>query len=281
MPWGQLPMGIAVETGVAEVAIPSPLLDRPVGDRGGRIVADRSRALVHIPEVATFAVLGGTRVVVEAARDADPTTVRGWLQSTIQAFALAQRGLFALHANAVDIAGRRVAICGASGAGKSTVVLRLGQRGHAMVADDICPLDPGDGGRVMHQPARRAARVSPETAAALGFDVSGAVASAVDGKLILPAPVAEPGPVDLIVGLVVAQDGGVTRRRLRATHAVAMLQSNAYRVGILQPVWPDEVFDWAAQVASRLPVTVLVRPSGLWTVDEVATAIEEAAVSPG
>ena len=133
----------------------------------------------------------------------------------------------------------------------------------------------------MHHPARRSARVSAQTAAELGIDVSGAIASTAEGKLILPALAAEPGPVASIVALVVADADGVGRRRLRATNAVAVVRTHVYRVGALQRIWPAEVFDWAAQVASRLPVTLVVRPRGVWTVDEVATAIEETAAEAG
>jgi hypothetical protein len=278
---GRLIAGVTVETGAAEVEIRGPLLDRRFPRSGVSMLADRSRALVRIPEVATFAVLGGARVVVEPAAGADPIAVDAWLQGTVQAFAMAQRGLFALHANAADIEGRCVAICGARGVGKSTAVLRLGQRGHAMVADDICPLELGDGGVVTHHPARRSARVSPQTAEALGIDVSGAVESTTEGKVILPAPAAEPGPVESIVALLVRDTETVIRRRLPPSNAVAVLRGNAYREGVIGRIWPAELFQWAAGLASRVPVVLVTRPRERWTVDDVADAIEEAADEAG
>lgn len=275
----QLDPGIAVHFGRADPAIPCPVADLPLGTLG-RFVADRHLALLDIFGVARFAVEHGRNVTVE--RLAGPSSaVDAWLQGSVRAVALAQRGLFALHANTVDIEGTTVAISGPREAGKSTAALRLGQLGHAVIADDIAPLVPADGGAVKHQAVARPPRISPDTAVALGLDVAGAITAPNERKLVLPAPSASPGRVGIVVALRAAATESVTARSLRPAAAVAAIQADAYRLPLLQPVWQSDLFDWAAAIASRVPVVLVTRPTTGWTADAVARIIEQAASERG
>jgi hypothetical protein len=55
---------------------------------------------------------------------------------------------------------------------------------------------------------------------------------------------------------------------------VPALLENVYRVRLLSRLWGPDLLGWAAGLARRLPVWVLTRPAGGWTVDEVASAVE-------
>jgi hypothetical protein len=259
------------------VKVADALLDTRFGD--GRVVASRDEALLRVPRIGTFRVAGG-ETVVEPAPEADEASVTALLESTVRAFALAQRGMFALHAGAVSIGGRAVAVCGDRGAGKSTTVLALAQRGHALLADDVCPLEVSGPG-VVHRPARRATRVAPETAEALGLDLPGASLPGADGKLVFPGAEVEPGPLAGVVVLRVGDGAQVQRESLSGAEAARAVQANVYRVRLLVRVWPAEMFAWAAAVADRLPVSELSRPRSGWTAGAVASAVEDAAYSIG
>ena len=53
-----------------------------------------------------------------------------------------------------------------------------------------------------------------------------------------------------------------------------MVHRHAYRRELLDPVWSADMFEWAAAVADRVPVWLLVRPATGWTVEEVCAAVE-------
>lgn len=76
------------------------------------------------------------------------------------------RGVPALHAGAVAVGGRALAVCGPPRAGKSTTAAALAARGHALVADDVLAL-PLRGGRVQAQPAYPHLRLWPDVVAPL------------------------------------------------------------------------------------------------------------------
>jgi len=278
---GQLPervlqeelLGASVVAGSAAVAIEDPVVDID-GEQVG-FVADRERAVLRIRGVARFAVDRGRHVIVERDPLAMPGMVHAYLNSTVISLLLAQRGCFALHANAVEIAGAAVLIAGASGAGKSTTAARLHQRGCRILADDLSPLDI-DAEGILLRPTDRGFRLWPATAAALGIDVSGARRAVPSSeKLLLDHAPADPAPVRAVVVLAGPHDRPhVESRRVRGAQAVRLVEANGYRSELLRPVWPAELFEWAVEIVSRVPVFLLHRPDHGWSVDEVADAIE-------
>jgi hypothetical protein len=64
--------------------------------------------------------------------------VRLFLLGSAMGMLLHQRGLLPLHANAVEIDGKAVAFMGPSGIGKSTLAAWFHDRGHRVIADDVC-----------------------------------------------------------------------------------------------------------------------------------------------
>jgi hypothetical protein len=71
------------------------------------------------------------------------------------------RGYEALHASAVAIDRRALAIVGASGAGKTTIALELVARGAAFVTDDVLALEPS-GDEVLAHPGAGVANVDAD-----------------------------------------------------------------------------------------------------------------------
>jgi hypothetical protein len=83
-----------------------------------------------------------------------------YLLGPVMALVLRMRGVPALHAGAVAMDGRAVALVGPAGAGKSTTTAALARRGHAVLADDVLALRLA-GGAVLAQPAYPHLRLWP------------------------------------------------------------------------------------------------------------------------
>lgn len=103
------------------------------------------RADLDVEGVARFAVRGGREIIVDALSAAPQRNVRLFLLGSAMGLLLHQRGLFPLHANAVEAEGRAIAVAGPSGAGKSTLAAWFHDHGQRLIADDICVLAPQDG----------------------------------------------------------------------------------------------------------------------------------------
>lgn len=267
-------LGAEVVVGRADLAIDRALLDLHLGRNGCHIVADRRRAVLRLPGIASFAVHNGERVVVELAEGAHATTVDAWLKATVTALLLAQRGHFALHANLVEVAGVAVAVAGDRGAGKTTTSLRLAQDGHVILGDDVVPLYPR-GDEVIYHTTGRPLHVDRGAAAVLGLDLGEARPLAADGdKRLLPQRTFPPGRLSHVVVLSKAGVDSVQNGPLRGAEAVRGILTQAYRVALLSPLWRTELFAWAAAIAACVPVTRVQRPENSWTADAVAGSVQ-------
>jgi hypothetical protein len=68
-----------------------------------------------------------------------------YLLGPVLAFVLRRRGTLALHASAVAMGGRAVAIAAAPGGGKSTTAAAFAQRGVPIITEDVLPIAWRDG----------------------------------------------------------------------------------------------------------------------------------------
>jgi hypothetical protein len=133
------------------------------GARGYRLVADGYGA---------FAVAHDGRSVACAPSDPEPWRWQRYLIGQVLPFASVARGLEVLHASAVEIGGRAVAFSGPRGAGKTSLALRLVQRGARFLADDVVALESGRDGLVAHPGAAVASLRHGEAAAMGGSDLA-------------------------------------------------------------------------------------------------------------
>jgi|ERR1051326_33982 hypothetical protein len=99
-----------------------------------------SEYLLALPGTGRILVRNGDEVLVDAEPGADPSTI---LSGPLQAMLWHQRGLLPLHGSVVVVGTRAIALCGPSAVGKSTLAAVLAGRGHTVVADDVCVVDPG------------------------------------------------------------------------------------------------------------------------------------------
>lgn len=109
----------------------------------------------------------GTRVACTWPAELTLEDAATYLLGSICGFVLRLRGIPALHASAVALGDRAVAICGPAGAGKSTTAAAFAARGRPVLADDVVPLlERTDGIHV--QPAYPHLRLWPDVLPALG-----------------------------------------------------------------------------------------------------------------
>src|ERR1051326_5999853 len=94
-------------------------------------------------------VKDGREFLIEPTGDADLTAIRAAFMGPLQAILWHQRGLIPLHASAIAVNARTVALAGPSGVGKSTLAAAFAIRGHAVLSDDICIVNTREGPTVL------------------------------------------------------------------------------------------------------------------------------------
>ncbi|GAB4035942.1 serine kinase [Spirosoma gilvum] len=86
--------------------------------------------------IGKFRITGGNQVVYQNL-GADEGTLRLFLLSEVFGVILYQRGLFLLHASAVEVNHQAIVFMGIPGAGKSTTATAFGKAGHTVLSDDL------------------------------------------------------------------------------------------------------------------------------------------------
>lgn len=103
------------------------------------------RFYMEIPGLLRLMADDGREIVVEPVGATTGADTVPFILSTGFAAILHQRRLLALHAATVSCQGRAIALCGPTGAGKSTLAAALCQAGAGFVGDDIATIRPDAG----------------------------------------------------------------------------------------------------------------------------------------
>lgn len=237
------------------------------------------RFLLHIPQTARISVEGGRRIDVEPLGGTAPHALAALVSGgVVLATLLHQRRRLALRASAVNVGGRAVLFCGASGTGKSTLAAALDRRGHAFLADDLCALDLAADGPPIVWPDRGRLLLWPAAIEALGLASGQPVRPGLSKRLVAPAAAAaSPAPLGLVYLLrprqpsapaaaVSAWSASDATIRL---HAAAPALAVATRLGL-----DGAYFAAASMIARRASVCDLARPPGWDSLDAVIDALE-------
>jgi len=136
-------------------------------------IASPDAVRVAIPRVASYWVEGGRRVIVEPHLPVEAPAIRLFLLGTVLAILCYQRGLVPLHASAVEVPGGALLVSGRSGLGKSTLAAMLVERGHRLIADDVCVLELGAGDTPLIRPVLPRLKLWQDAAQAMAISTDG------------------------------------------------------------------------------------------------------------
>lgn len=188
-------------------------------------------------------------------------------------------GLETLHASAVIVAGRAVALTGRSQAGKSSLAINLIRRGARFLADDIVALEPSDT-RVLAHAGPGLASVRHAEAEAIGAQELGRLGHAVgrDDNAVRLRIAPAPAPSPLGVLYAIDRDGVTAETAFEPTADARLLLGNPFSSFIRTRERVTRQLDVYARVTRTTPIfRVRVPP----TVDAatLAGAVHEHALS--
>jgi hypothetical protein len=148
----------------------------------------------------------GRGVTIDRGSGVDPREEALWMNGSVYSAIASLNGLLPIHASAVAVGQAVVAFTGPAGAGKSTLVAALANRGIAMFCDDTLVLDLSDDSRIVCLPGHKRLKLRPEAVQLTGALAMEKVSAAIDKFYAEPGAgtVREPLP---LVSLVFLEEG--------------------------------------------------------------------------
>ena len=218
-----------------------------------------------------IAYCDGTTVVVDAAGSSvwatgpDSATVEDtaiYLLGPILGFVLRLRGVICLHASAVAIDGRAVALVGPSGAGKSSTAAAFARLGHRVLTDDVLALvDHGD--RFDVQPAYPRVRLWEDSVASIfgKYDALPLISPAWDKRFLdLNGPESRFQAESLQLGAIYFlgdrsdSADAPTIEEITPRTGLMHLVSDTYATRLLQPALRAREFEVLGRVVTAVPL---------------------------
>ncbi len=222
-----------------------------------------------------FLVENGQKITLQRGPAAQDDLLALALLDSVIVAALRQRGKLVLHANTAYTPGGAVAISGVSGAGKSTTLTALLQRGCSMLADDITVLQFDAQGRVEALPGVPQMNLLEDAAAGLDFDIRAYPRHQWrTGKALVPTHEQmhpSPAPLSALYLLEKADIDQIRLEKLTGTEKFIAAQSCIY--GPMLPAEHPALFPLFSAFIEQTAVYRLTRPASRWSVDEVTDII--------
>ena len=228
-------------------------------------------------DTGTFEVRQADRLILwrPGPRAAEPA-VRADLLGRVIALVAHADGHLALHASAVSIGGRSIALLGPKHAGKSTLALALVRRGGRLVADDTLVVRMDAVALPWAAPGVQRVRLWPDSATALHASLSGEPGAKPTIDRLAPSAL-EPAPVPLSACYVIESGGEalgdvIRRERMNAVHATLACVRFAKLGALASGVVGQAVLHRAAALASAVPMFVASVPRDFRRLDDVTRA---------
>jgi hypothetical protein len=227
-------------------------------------------------DTGTFEIRRDDRTIAwHRGRNASAVAMRADLLGRVIAFAAHADGHLALHASAVCIDGRAVALLGPKGAGKSTLALSLVRRGARLITDDTLIVRFNEQGAPWAAPGLQRIRLWEDSARALGAE-SAPSSGAKPMLEALPRAQRQEAAVPLEACYVVAADAatsGVTRALLPGAHAALACVRFSKLGALAGGEAAAATLERSARLARAIPIQTVCVPRSLATLVETADAI--------
>lgn len=194
-----------VETRVRHGETPRTLLGEPLVEMSWHMRGEEF--LLRGEGEHYFYYRKGSGITIDRGASFDASEESLWLNGSVYAAIASMNGLLPIHASAVAFQDRVFAFTGAGGAGKSTLVAALGDRGLPMFCDDTLILDLSDPEQILCLPGHKRLKLRPDALELTGALRQEKVSLTVDKYYAQPAT-GNIGVALPMARLIFLEDGG-------------------------------------------------------------------------
>jgi hypothetical protein len=218
---------------------------------------------LSLKNIGKFLCQGGNTITVEPTPGYDPPHLRIFLFGSVFGAIMHQRGIFPLHASAVEKNGVAYAFTGESGSGKSTLASACLKNGYRLLCDDVCAITKFSNHSLLVQPSFPLIKLSYEMFLTTGLNDTTVPLPSIDAqKLRLLSNQFSPLISQLKTIFVLSknyiQDPPEKILLLKGIEKIKILLKNTYRREYILPMQKGkEAFIHCTNMAQNVEVLVL------------------------
>lgn len=217
--------------------------------------------------VAKFRVSSGCLIEIEPEKNIEEDNLRLFVLGSALGALIHQRGLFPLHASAIEVDGKAYLFSADSGFGKSTLCQGFQNKGYKLITDDICVLDIKEG-KVIVYPGYPQIKLWKDSMQFFEYDMQSSkrVRSGEDKyRINVKSNFSnKPLAIGAIFFLSVDNKSEVEIIDIRSFDKMINLKDNIYRSFFMR-VDSVSVFYNLAKLSNGVPFYKLIRPKGYFT----------------
>jgi hypothetical protein len=220
----------------------------------------------------------GNRIGWRTLDGTSPESLQDYLLGQVLSFAMLVRGVEPLHATAVAVGGGAVAFLGDSGYGKSTLGASFVRENYPLLTDDVLVLERS-GQQMLAHPGMPRIKLVPQMCGSMFQGREGAPMNRFTHKTIfaLNAQEHQMSAIPLRALYVLSpprkRTSKLTLRRMSERKALLSVLKNTFNDVLLNPMRLKRQFEFAAAVATHVPVKALSYPRKLSAMPAVLQAV--------
>ena len=249
-------------------------------DKGRRISVARDNIWFHAEGVATYMINNGNEVMVEPCENYDEKLLKVYIMGSVMGFLLLQQQVLAIHGGTTVINDKAVVFTGDRGAGKSTLITALGERGYKFLADDVAAIRIKD--MPMVNPGFPYHKLCEDAVEKMNYDKAKITFFRGDGKIKYLVPdfkgfCDKETPLKALIEITEGDVDSVKLEEIFGQKKFYKLLNNIYRNEYLSRMGeiPPKYFKQCMEVAKNIKCYTLIRPRDKFTVEEQIKLIEE------
>ena len=217
--------------------------------------------LFNLESVGRFLVEDGRTITVDLNPDTSESELKVFLFGSVLGALAHQRGIFALHASAVEIDGRALLFSGKSGAGKSTIAAEFVKRGYGLLCDDTSLLTIDDDGIISIIPGHSEIKLWNDSLKMLKTDYSNIEKIREEQeKFRIPISIHDIEKSRPVMGIYFIKPGpfeDIEISEIDSIKKIKFLRNSTYRKRFVQRTGqPDKHFIFLTQIANSKDIFI-------------------------
>ena len=195
-----------------------------------------------IDNVGYYEITNGNRIVINPYRNSDTEEVKKFTLGSALGLLLFQRNIVAIHGGAISINENGVIISGSIGAGKTTTVASLINKGHKFLSDDVSAVTQRFDGEYYINSCIPHQKLCKSTVEMLGYDTNNLfLIDKTKNKYYSPEIsnfTTEPSKLKALFYLTITNDDEVSYEKIEGAEKLKIILSNIFRKEYI----PNELF---------------------------------------